>query len=392
MPNLQKPTGNELLDRLIALFLKAETSIINTIGGLRSRGLVDYHVQGALGRVQGILQKLRNDSWTYVPKMIERYFYVRHPEKRRIKETVAKHLRGYQNAEALTIGQTAVVERLTENLMGEITEATVHVEQSLTQTLRNIAIGRLEPDIFRQVGLSQVSAMEALGRGPNALVNEFVEVLRREGVTAFIDKAGRRWSLHTYGSMVLRTTSRQAEVLSVLTADESQDLYKIVPHSTTCPVCAPFEGRVYSRSGTDPVFPPLAAAFGKVDPKGPDDLTNTYLNIHPNCLHTLAAWSPAGLSEEELDKIKKFSSPRTNPFNIDPRDEKQKERYRKKELARRHFLQNYRQWERYKLVLGDKVPKTFQTFEKHKRAGDEKYKNWMRLYREANAKIEDGKE
>lgn len=53
------------------------------------------------------------------------------------------------------------------------------------------------------------------------MTRQFIEALRRKGVTAFVDKAGRRWSLHTYGSMVLRTTSRQAEVLSVLTRDRS---------------------------------------------------------------------------------------------------------------------------------------------------------------------------
>lgn len=389
MPSLEKPPQDSLLEKLILLFLWAETSIVNTLGNLRSRGLADYHVNAALDRVQGILRKLRNNSREYAPRMIERYFYVNHPGKRRVKETVAKHVRAYENAHALTIGQTAIVERLTENLMGEITEATVHVEASLSRTLRGMVIGRLEPDIFREVGLAQVSAMEALGRGPNAMVNEFVEALRREGITAFIDKAGRRWSLHTYGAMVLRTTSRQAEVLSVLTADESQDLYKITSHRSSCPVCAPFEGRVYSRSGTDPDFPPLADAFGKIDPKGSNDLTNTYLNIHPNCQHALVAWTPAGLSEDEINKIKRFSSPKENPYSVDPRSQKAQEAYRRKEEGRRKWLADYRQWEEYKLVLGDKVPKTFQTFQKHKIAGDDKYKAWQSLYRRENAAMKE---
>ena len=131
--------------------------------------------------------------------------------------------------------------------------------------------------------------------------------------------------------MVLRTTTRQAEVLSVLTRDPEQDLYKISSHNTTCKLCAPLEGRVYSRSGTDPDFPPLAAAFGKVDKAGPDTLANSWLNIHPNCLHVLIAWTPAGRSEEELRKIKEFSSFRTNPPDRDPRTEKQIEAYRLKE-------------------------------------------------------------
>jgi len=61
--------------------------------------------------------------------------------------------------------------------------------------------------------------------------------------------------------MVSRSTSRQAEILSVITADPEQDLYQISAHGTTCALCAPYEGRVYSRSGKDPDFPPLSDAF-----------------------------------------------------------------------------------------------------------------------------------
>lgn len=160
---------------------------------------------------------------------------------------------------------------------------------------------------------NQVAAMQAMGKGVNPAIPDFVEALRREGVTAFVDKAGRNWSLHTYGSMVLRTTSRQAEGLAVLTADPEHDLYKISSHGTTCPLCAPYEGRVYSKSGQSPDFPPLSTAFGKVDPNGPDTLANTWLNIHPNCLHVLLPWTPAGRTPEEIQKIKDFSNPSKNP-------------------------------------------------------------------------------
>ena len=204
-----------------------------------------------------------------------------------------------------------------------------------------------------------------------------------------MDKAGRNWSLHTYGSMACRTTSRQAEILAVLTADPEQDLYKISSHNTTCALCAPYEGRVYSKSGTDPVFPPLSEAFGKIDPNGPNDLSNTYLNIHPGCLHVLMPWTPAGRSREEIEKIKTFSNPETNPFSRDPRSQKEIDAYRNKEAARNKWLENYRQWERYRMTLGDKVPKTYQTFERHKQAEDETYKQWQKLYREANQSAEE---
>ena len=710
MPALIRAPNEKELEKLISIYLKAETDIINEIGRLRSQGLVDYHVVAALERVQAILRKMESDAWDYVPQMIEKQFYVRVPEARKVlevPETVEKHIAGYTNASVLTSDQWSIVDNLTQQLMGEITDATM----TAMATVQSAILGRIEPDVYRRVGLEQVAAMQATGRGVKAVVPGFVEQLRREGITAFADKAGRDWSLHTYCSMATRTTSRQAEVAAVLSADPENDLYKISSHGTTCALCAPYEGRVYSRSGTNPDFPPLADAFGKVDPAGTDDLSNTYLNIHPNCLvpggsvlaegvmahscreydgpvitlatskgnritvtpnhpilttegfvpagmlqenqkiiettgeygrfmgeapdninipttvedighsiiqtcgcttvrvkgsavqfhgdgiadsevnvvlskrfrvrkgdalgcepisepgfpaahfgrglflaksaifqifqralhaadgimgcfgfgggieavsveseqatdisegtsafggdlskskpllmqrqellkffrsglhiprghikeflsrfpgkkaiihhgaldgvfgyaemfrhlrisdplaaeglqrllcqnvlvisdlvhvstseyhgkvynlqtkygfytynsivthnclHVILPWTPAGRTPEEVQKIKDFSDPRKNPYSRDPRTASQIERYRKKETARRQWLSRYRQWERYRMTLGDKVPKTYQTFEKHKLAGDDKYKEWERLYREAN--------
>lgn len=49
--------------------------------------------------------------------------------------------------------------------------------------------------------------------------------------------------------------------------------------------------------------------------------------------------------------------------------------------ARAKWLRDYRQWEKYRIALGDKVPKTFETFRKHKLADDEKYKLWRLDYK-----------
>lgn len=381
---LNRAPNERELEKLIAIFLKAETDIINEIGRIRSLGLTDYSAVAALERVQAILRQMENDSWEWAPKAIEKMFYVRVPEARKIEETPVKHLRGYQNALQisgdLTAEQHAVIDTLVANLMGEITDASMMV----MATLQSALIGRIEPDVYRRVGLERVAYNQVRGAGTYKMLPGFVEALRREGVTAFIDKAGRHWSLHTYCAMVSRTTSRQAEVLAVLTADPEQDLYRISVNGTTCKICAPYEGRVYSKSGTNPDYPKLADAFGKIDPDGPDSLTNTWLNLHPNCLHSIYPWTPIGRSEEEIQKIKDFSNPKKNPFTRDPRTDKQIKAYRAKETARRHWIENYRQWEDYRITLGDKVPKAYQTFEKHKKLNDEKYKNWQKLYREAN--------
>ena len=50
MPRLTRGPAERELRRMIELFLKAETDIINEISRLRSRGLVDYHATAALER------------------------------------------------------------------------------------------------------------------------------------------------------------------------------------------------------------------------------------------------------------------------------------------------------------------------------------------------------
>lgn len=366
---------NPFLVRLIALYLQVETDIINELARLRGLGLADYHAEAALQRVQRILDKMQSESFVYIPQMVEREFYVHHPEARRVPEAAAKHQAAYNNA--LSIGQAAIAEQLAANAQAEVLQA----GRTVRQALENALVGRREPDAFARIGRELVAYNQVRGLNAFQSVGDFVAALQQQGICAFVDRAGRRWSLHAYCSMAMRTTRRQAEIVAVLTADPEQDLYKISSHSTTCPLCAPYEGRVYSRSGADPDFPPLAAAFGKVDPDGPNDLSNSWLNIHPNCLHVLLPWTDAGMSEAEVAELKRKSSFVTNPPDIDPRTEKQRRRYREQQQARRRELDTYKQWERYRLALGDKVPKRWETFARHKKANDEVYKKWLQEYK-----------
>lgn len=367
------------LDILKAIYLQAETDIINEIARLRARGLIDYHAVASLGRVQKILQTMMGKSSGYVKRAIEKYFYKRRPDLyTRAPKTAAEHFSGYVRAETLSITEQDIVDRLTNSVEYKLAQASLNIQDNLTGVL----LGRQAQDIFRQAGLQMVMRQQTKGNRLN-VQREFVEELQRQGITAFTDKAGRNWSLHTYADMVTRTTARQAEVLAVITRDPKHDLYKISSHKTTCAKCAPYEGRVYSLSGTSPYYPPLTAAFGKIDPNGPDTLANSWLNIHPNCLHSVSPWSESVCeTEEELEAVRRFSSPITNPFSRDPRSEAEIEAYRRKEDGRAKWLADFKQWEKYRAA--DIGPKTFQTFQKHKLADDEKYHAWVQAYRDLN--------
>ena len=330
MPSLIRPPKRDTQSYLQYLFTRTEQRLVNEITRKLNSGYVDYAERAALARVQQTLRTLEDECFKYVPKMVQERF---------VKTN--KDLYGYSNAEALSAmsaGQNRAIKRLTENLLGQIDEAAAQTYESTHELLM---MGRLENDPFRTAGITSAAQAEALGNGSLSEVTNMVTELETKGITAFVDKAGRHWSLRDYGNMAIRTTQRQAEVASVLTADE-HDLWQIVKIGSTCPLCAAYEGRVYSKSGKNPNYPPLAMAFGKIDPAGGNDLSNTYLNIHPNCLHTLIKFTEMGKSDKQLQQIREFSSPITNPTDIDPRTKKQKEAYNTKTENRARLLAKMR--------------------------------------------------
>ena len=359
MAKLIRPPDNTDVTRfLIMLFLRTERELIAEIERKRQKGLVDYAEAASLERVQGILQRMVDESWDYVPAMIETIFY--HSDK---------HAAGYRNARVLTATQTAVAQQLGNNLLGELVEASETAFKSV-RTLYTIA--RLEADPFREMVLKQVLAQEASGRGWSITSTQMLQDMKNQGITAFVDKAGHHWSLRAYGNMAVRTTARQAEVAAMLTADD-YDLWQIVKMGSTCPVCAPLEGRVYSKSGQNPEYPPLTLAYGKIDKAGPDDLTNTYLNIHPNCLHALIKYTTIGKTDKQIQKDKDFSNPEKNPLNRDPRTKKQIKAYREKERNRQKLIQDKKQHRKYRAALGKDVPKDFARFQEIKYNNPEKF-------------------
>lgn len=104
------------------------------------------------------------------------------------------------------------------------------------------------------------------------------------GVTGFTDSRGRRWDLASYTEMATRTAIGQAHVEGHLgqLGDRGHDLVRVSDSPDECHLCRPFEGKVFSLSGTDPKYPAFATAReGGL--------------FHPGCTHTVAPWIP-GLS------------------------------------------------------------------------------------------------
>lgn len=340
------------MKELYNIFLKANQSILNLISDKDKLGMSSYKERKLFKDLQNILTEMNNNAYSKSQYLISNLFR---------NSKIEKIFRKLQ----LTPNEQRIVDRIIDSFMGNVINSSYVVFNTIKETYKN----------------SLHSANKVLGIDKNeAFINNFLKDMSNNGITAFTDSRGRKWGLQTYSDMLIRTTSRMTTNYGVLYTYEHIDLYKISKHGTTCKICAPLEGRVYSRSGNHPYYPPLASAFGKIDKFGPNDLSNTYLNIHPNCLHVLIPFKEDAYSEKEIEEIRQFSSFETNPPNRDPRSEKQLNNYRNKENARTRLINDFKEYQSMKLLLGDQMPKTFQTFHNHKLSNSPKYDYWKNLY------------
>lgn len=116
-----------------------------------------------------------------------------------------------------------------------------------------------------------------------------------------IDKNGNpeNWQIDTYAEMVTRTKLMEASTQAVVdTADAvGADLVQVSSHNTTCRICAEYEGKIFSLSGSDPDFP----AATELSP------------FHPNCQHSETIVFKDFLQQQgTLEKYVDFSNDETD--------------------------------------------------------------------------------
>lgn len=160
-------------------------------------------------------------------------------------------------------------------------DAAVTLADNIASSLNDAAelVGRQVEDVFRQVGLKQTALGVLEGNTRLEITKGVMDDLLHQGVTGFVDNAGRRWTLGNYAKMVARTTPREAA--SAGTANRMTELglplVDISSHANPCPdICAEFDGNTYALPGTSvegyetiPELPPF----------------------HPNCEHVATASS-----------------------------------------------------------------------------------------------------
>ena len=150
-------------------------------------------------------------------------------------------------------------------------------------TIRNIleAYERQAADVLNLVNATLLSQSQQVYRdiinrttaevlagikSPQQAIRDTVREWAHQGIPALIDRSGRRWGVEGYVGMVVRTMSnRVANEMQDARMDEwGVDLIEVSSHRGARLLCAPYQGRIFSRSGNHPKYPAFSeTSYGK---------------------------------------------------------------------------------------------------------------------------------
>jgi Phage minor capsid protein 2 len=102
---------------------------------------------------------------------------------------------------------------------------------------------------------------------PQEALRETVSRWAEDGIPALVRK-GRRWTPEAYISMVMRSMSNKVanDMQFARMDDYGVDLIEVSSHLDARPKCALYQGRIYSRSGNHPKYPPFSStSYGQPD-------------------------------------------------------------------------------------------------------------------------------
>lgn len=322
---------------LIKQYTQAQQTIIKTLSQRHiSKTNADYQ-KAVLSKINDTLRDLINDSKLWSNKEIPRQY------KKAVNKAVNDYKRmniDIKGFEGLSDLHNAQINVLLQNTINNFTVTNSFIGRTINDEVRKITM-----DTFLQARLT--------GRSIGSIRDELITRLADKNVTK---------NLEAYVNMITRTVLTETENQAIIThlKANDKDLVKMSSHPTSCKICAPLQGRVYSISGTSTEYPPLKIAF-----------SGNHANIHPNCRHYLIPYEPS--KDINADKTKQFSN---RSFDIDPRSKKQIDDYNKEQKLNYERNRDRKQWERYKMVLPKDAPKTLSSFRRIKKNNT---KQWIEL-------------
>lgn len=275
----------QLTDKLVSLYGAAEETLLKTIAEeLRAEHNPDHLTYSELRRLRQDAQRVQAQLAQASPALIQE-----------LVDTAARLGMGA----ALTVldampGLPHRARRV------PYTHAITTVAADLTNALDDVRarVLRLPDDVYRTTIADTTADTLLTGTRP---ITSQVAAWRRlldNGITGFIDKAGRNWNLATYVEMASRTALTRAYRAQHehTMLNNGVRLARVVCGNDMCSKCGPWSGRIVSLDGTPAgTYSMLSAVADEtvtVHVSGTVEQARAEGWGHPNCRCVLVAYLP----------------------------------------------------------------------------------------------------
>jgi len=247
------------IERLVELFEEIEKYIMQMVANIIMTNPGSHSLVYWKRRAQGVhveLESLRKDLLKVTPDVVQ------HSYAAGYVTGGAPHAAGVAtqgiNARAIALLAAGMNDRLDASLA---------------------TVGRRVDDTFRRAGLKAAALHAATGTAHMNARKQMMRDLQRQGVGAFVDKAGRTWTLNNYTEMVIRTTTREAMCQGSFQSmeDHGTEVVKISHHESAkkCKICAPLDGKVFAMPNAPDSVKAMYPTLERIPP------------FHPRCKHSI---------------------------------------------------------------------------------------------------------
>lgn len=262
------------------IFVEAENILLQKIAGQLAKGLDDpAWAEQKLLNIRALLievDKVIADLAAGVPGAVARALQFAY--QRGIAAASAE-------AAAAGLGAAAFTEVQPTGAVAALVTATV-----ASQPEQMFQIRRAVVDIYQQV-ITQTTAQVNAGVLTRREASKAALVkLAGQGVTTFVDTAGRRWDMGSYNEMAVRTSAMNSMLQGTTDrlGELGLDLVIVSDAPEECKLCRPFEGKVLSMSGRrdgDRLKDGVRVSDSLAGAKSAG-------LFHPNCRHSFSMYLP----------------------------------------------------------------------------------------------------
>ncbi|WP_286231306.1 phage minor capsid protein [Neobacillus mesonae] len=269
-------------DALIKKYKEVYAYILERLQYQIDNGLSETHSILLLNEIQSELKRLDYEAYKWSQEVLPEFYYI---SLKAVDKELAVSSYGAIASSAAQIHKKAL-EVAINDLYRDLAKNTTFM---LNQSKK----------IIRDNAKELIDQMIISGESYETIKRELKKRLLENGVTSFIDAAGRHWTIDKYVEMAIKTKSRilhnEGTVNRMLEYQEKYpeakknfDLIQISSHMSKC-WCGKYENTVWSISGDSDTYPSI-----KLLPNQP------YKHFHPRCKHVWLSYNESLRGEGEV--------------------------------------------------------------------------------------------